>query len=172
MAMPYLSRISSASISARGITGIAALARRLDLDVVARHRRGVHGDVRALDVGRLVADEHLGAELLEALDHLAAAGVGAGDPVAHVDQDLGDAAHADAADPHEMDLLIFLEHHELPACWEMLRRTPAENIVMRSAEPPNETKGSGRPFVGSAPVTTPMFTSVWVASMMVSPSAR
>ena len=43
---------------------------------------------------------------------------------------------------------------------------------MSSAEPPKEMNGSGSPLVGSAPVTTPRFTRVWVASMMVSPSAR
>ena len=58
------------------------------------------------------------------------------------------------------------------ACCEMLSRTPAENMVIRSAEPPKEMNGSGRPFVGRAPVTTPRFTRVCVASMIVSPSAR
>ena len=58
------------------------------------------------------------------------------------------------------------------ACWEMFSRTPAENIVIRSAEPPKDMNGSGRPFVGRAPVTTPRFTRVCVASMTVSPSAR
>ncbi len=33
-------------------------------------------------------------------------------------------------------------------------------------------KGSGSPLVGSAPVTTPRFTMVWVASMMVRPRPR
>ena len=36
--------------------------------------------------------------------------VGAGDLVAKVEQDLGDAAHADAADADEMDALDFGEH--------------------------------------------------------------
>src|SRR5262249_26463256 len=92
--------------------------------------------------------------------------------IAHVQEHLGDAAHPGAADPHEMDLLVLLEHHALPACWEMLSSTPVENMVMSSAEPPKETKGSGSPLVGSAPVTTPMFTGVCVASITVSPRAR
>jgi hypothetical protein len=36
----------------------------------------------------------------------------------------------------------------------MFSSTPAENMDMSRAEPPNETKGSGKPLVGSAPVTT------------------
>src|SRR5262249_48366900 len=150
----------------------AALARHLDLDVVARHRGGVHDDVRAFEMGGLVAGEDLRAQALQALDRLAAPRIGSGHPVAHVEQDLGDPAHAHATDPHEMDLLVLLEHHALPACCEMFSRTPVENMVMSSAEPPKDTKGSGRPLVGSAPVTTPRFTSVWVASMSVSPRAR
>src|SRR5712692_4238617 len=123
-------------------------------------------------MGRLVAREDLGAEALQPLDRLAAPDIRAGHAIAHVEQDLGDAAHPDAPDPDEMDLLVLLEHHALPACWEMFRSTPAETMVMSSADPPKDTKGSGRPLVGRAPVTTPMFTTVCVASMMVSPRAR
>ena len=88
----------------------AALARRVDLHVVARHRGGVDDDVRALHVGGLVAGEDLGAQPLEPLHRVAAPQVGAGDAVAEVEQHLGDAAHADAADAHEVDVLVLLEH--------------------------------------------------------------
>src|SRR5881397_920066 len=98
--MPYLSRISSASISARG----------LDLDVVARDGRGVDDHVRALDVRRLVADEHLRAKGLQALDGLAATNVRAGDAVPEIQQDLGDPRHPGAADADEVDLLVALKH--------------------------------------------------------------
>jgi len=54
----------------------------------------------------------------------------------------------------------------------MFRSTPVESIVTSKAEPPNEMNGSGRPFVGNRPVTTPRFTSVWVAISTVIPSAR
>ena len=55
------------------------------------------------------------------------------------------------------------------ACCEMFSSTPAENMVIRSAEPPKEMNGSGSPLVGSAPMTTPRFTSVWVASISGEP---
>ena len=45
----------------------------------------------------------------------------------------------------------------------MFKSTPVESIVMSKADPPNETNGNGSPLVGSEPVTTPRFTSVWVA---------
>ena len=78
--------------------------------VVARHRGGVDDHVRPLHVGGGVALVDLGPQPLEPLHRLAAPGVGAGDPVAEREQDLGDAAHADAADAHEVDVLVLLEH--------------------------------------------------------------
>ena len=49
----------------------------------------------------------------------------------------------------------------------MFSSTPVASIVTSRAEPPKEMKGSGSPFVGSMPVTTPRFTSVWVAMSTV-----
>src|SRR2546425_1450 len=54
----------------------------------------------------------------------------------------------------------------------MFNSTPVESIVTSSAEPPNEMKGSGSPFVGKRPITTPRFTSVWIAISTVIPRAR
>src|SRR2546426_999303 len=54
----------------------------------------------------------------------------------------------------------------------MFNSTPVESIVTSSAEPPNEMKGSGSPFVGRRPITTPRFTSVWIAISTVIPRAR
>ena len=51
-----------------------------------------------------------GAELGEAVGDGAAAEVGAGDLHAKVEQDFGDAAHADAADSDEVDVLLLDEH--------------------------------------------------------------
>ena len=153
--------------------GDAALARHLHLDVVGGDGGRVDDHVGALDVGGLMAGEDLGPQALEPLHRVVAPGVRAGDAIAQVEQDLGNAAHAHATDAHEVDLPVFLEHDQAwLACWEMFSRTPAENMVIRSAEPPKEMNGSGRPFVGRAPVTTPRFTRVCVASMIVSPSAR
>ena len=72
MAMPYFRRISSASISARGMTGMPRCRATWTSTLSRAHRRGVHDDVRALDVRGLVADEHLGAEALQPLDGVAA----------------------------------------------------------------------------------------------------
>src|SRR6185436_17191589 len=105
MAMPYLNDISSASISARPMTGMPR-----GLGVLPRDRRGIDPHVRALHVARRVAEVDLRPQPLEPLHRLAAPGVGAGDPVAEGEQHLGDAAHADAADAHEVDVLVLLEH--------------------------------------------------------------
>ncbi len=88
----------------------AALTRGRYFHVVARHRRGGDHHVRPLDLRRRVPHVDLGSQPLEPLHRLAAPGVGAGDPVAEREQDLGDAAHADAADAHEVDVLVLLEH--------------------------------------------------------------
>ena len=47
---------------------------------------------------------------LEPLHGLAPPLVRARDPVAEIQQHLGDAAHADASDAYEVDLLVLLEH--------------------------------------------------------------
>src|SRR4029453_8271898 len=101
-----------------------------------------------------------------------ASDVRAGHPVAEGEQDLGDAAHANAADAHEVDVLVLLEHQAVLPCCEMLSSTPAENMVMSRAQRQKEMKGTRSPLVGSAPVTPPMFTRVCVARMMVRPRAR
>ena len=46
--MPYFSRISSASISARGITGIFMLVRFDDFRIFGVDRGGSHDDMRAI----------------------------------------------------------------------------------------------------------------------------
>ena len=58
MAMPSLSRISSASISARGITGMPRVARDHQLGIVALHRGGEHHHIGARHVLGAVADMH------------------------------------------------------------------------------------------------------------------
>ena len=46
-----------------------------------------------------------GAQLGEPIGNGATTQIGAGDPQAHVEQDLGDAAHADSADADEVRVL-------------------------------------------------------------------
>ena len=55
-AMPCFRRMSSASISARGTTGIATLARGGDFGIVGRDRRRHDDRIGAGDVRRVVAD--------------------------------------------------------------------------------------------------------------------
>jgi len=92
------------------LAGDPALARHLDLDVVARDRRGVHDDVSALHMGGLVAGEDLGAETLQALDGFATPAVRAADAVAHGEHHLGDSAHPGSADAHEVNVLVLFKH--------------------------------------------------------------
>ena len=62
IAMPCFRRISSASISARGTTGMRLRARRDHFRVVGMHRGRHHDGVGALDVFRLVLQEILHAQ--------------------------------------------------------------------------------------------------------------
>src|SRR6267378_1988989 len=83
IATQLFSRISSASISARRTTGMRW--------------------ARAANVLGPVADIDLDALVAQPGDIGALGGVGALHGVAEIAQDLGDAAHADAADPDEMN---------------------------------------------------------------------
>ena len=104
IAMPYLSRISSASISARGTTGIfrprasttSGLSRRTAVDVTTTSASPTFA--------ASWPDRDAPAELGEPAGGLGLLQVRARDGVAEVEQHLGDAAHADAADPDEVDL--------------------------------------------------------------------
>ena len=67
IAMPCLNRISSASIIARGTTGIRSRARRDDFGVVVLDRRRHDHDVGARDMFGVVAAVDLRAQLRETL---------------------------------------------------------------------------------------------------------
>ena len=88
----------------------APLPGLVDLDVVGRDGRRVHDHVGGVDVRGIVPDVDLGPELLEALHRFVASLIGARHPVAQIDQDLGDARHAAAADAHEVDVPVALKH--------------------------------------------------------------
>ena len=96
------------------------------------HHRG------AGDVGRVVALVNGGAQLRQPLSHRAAAQVGARDLHAQVEQNLGNAAHADAADTDEVRVLRGGKHVRMklhfniprcppPAC----ERRPAINPLFK-----------------------------------------
>ena len=54
---------------------------------------------------------------------------------------------------------------------EMLSKTPVANMHMTSDEPPNDTNGKVRPFVGKSPVMTPRLSSAWSVMTNVIPKA-
>ena len=86
------------------------LAGELQFGIVALDRRGNDDDLGFAEVGRVVADRHRHAEPAEPLHVGVLCDVGALHPVAEIDQHLGDAAHADAADADEMHRSDVLRH--------------------------------------------------------------
>jgi hypothetical protein len=83
--------------------GDAAAARLAHLGVLRRDRRGDHHQLDAFEVvGRVPLEDH-GAQLLEPLGGLAEHLIGAAHLEVVLEQDLGDAAHAGAADADEVD---------------------------------------------------------------------
>jgi hypothetical protein len=105
MAMPYFSRINSASISARWITGRCSLRASATSGIRGIDRRTRHHHVGAVDVFRAVSLEDERAEIVQARGDRRRAKVASGDTVAQGEQHLGDTAHADAADTDEMNAL-------------------------------------------------------------------
>ena len=69
--------------------------------------------VGAIDVDGFVSVENCGAEFGEAFGDGRGLPVGAGNGIAEGEQNFGDAAHADAADAHEVNALKIAEadHH-------------------------------------------------------------
>ena len=78
-------------------------ARRRDLGIVALHRGGHHDNLRAAEIGRVMADGDRDAGLAQAADIGGIGDVAALHRIAEVVQHLGDTRHADAADADEMD---------------------------------------------------------------------
>src|SRR4051812_44481084 len=81
-----------------------------DLRVVFSYRRAGDDDFRTGDIFHAVAFMNSGAEFGKALGNRAAAQVGARDLESKVEQDFGDAAHADAADSYKMHALDLRKH--------------------------------------------------------------
>ena len=109
-----------------------------------------------VDVGRLMALEGLCAEAREPLRYGGSLQVRAGNLVAEIQQNFGDAAHADAADAYEMDALNLGEHcfrdcnTSFPAglrgCTLMIKhftadtpRTPRKAFTTEDTEPHEES---------------------------------
>ena len=94
----------------------APVARADHLGIVAAHRGRGDDAVGALDVGGVMPEHDGGAERIEPARRRAAGDVRAADPVAQVEQHLGDAAHARAADADEVDVLDLVFHGVRAAC--------------------------------------------------------
>ncbi len=139
-ATPYFIRMSSASISRPLDHGDEALPGRHQLHIVRGHRRRADHHVGLAHVLGRVADGHPDPQRHETPRVLGLPAVGATDRIAQVVQDLGDAAHPDAADAHEMnppdplehdfalpppDLSVTLARPPAPAGPRFFRRRPA-----------------------------------------------
>src|SRR5260363_165102 len=100
-AMPCLKRISSASISARGTTGIRR-ARGKHFGVVFTHSARHDDGVRAFDMRRIVTVRNARAQTGQPFGCRIANQIGAADAVAQIQQHFGDATHAGASDADKM----------------------------------------------------------------------
>ena len=103
-------------------------ARRHQFRIVALDRGRDHDDVGAVDILGLVADRNLDALLAQPRDVAAFGRVRALHGIAEIAQHLGDAAHADAADPDEVNGSdLARQSHEtrcslsLPVVWHAIQ---------------------------------------------------
>ncbi len=128
MAMPTRSRISSASISARGITGTWRARAAGDFRVVRSNRRRHDDDVGVADVARR-RDRSATPTPSDAqpIGDVRSPRIRSAHRVAEVHEQLGDAAHADAADPDEV--------HAARAAQPSSPAPPAPAADPRSARP-------------------------------------
>ena len=116
MAMPYFRRISSASISARGITGMCC-AWAAATSGLSRATAELVTTTSAPDRFSARCPSKVMAPMAgETMRDGRGLQVGAGNLVAEVEQHFGDAAHADATDAHEMNTLNFGEHGSVASC--------------------------------------------------------
>ena len=87
-----------------------ALARLQDFRIRSRHRRAGHNHRCVNYILRIVAFVDCRAKLGESIGHRTAAQIGTGDLDTEAQQNLGDAAHADAAYPDEVRVLRRRKH--------------------------------------------------------------
>ncbi len=85
------------------MTGMLRSMGRDHLRIVRPDGRGGDDDVGVADMGGVVAAVDRGAQVVQTLGDVGGAEVRTADLIAQIEEDLGDPAHADAADPDEMD---------------------------------------------------------------------
>ena len=110
MAMPNFRRMSSASSSPRGITGICKRRASADFWVGGVESRVTTTRFRSCHVRGLMAHVNAGAQFRQAVRDGARFEVGARDLIAESQQDLRDSAHPDAPDSHEVHVLGLKKH--------------------------------------------------------------
>ena len=116
--------------------GNAPLARRHQFRIVALDRGGDDDDLGPVDILGLVADRDLCALLAQAVEIVIVGGVRALHGIAEIDQHLGDAAHADPADPDEVDGSdLARQSHALFPDLAALRRRHLAKVTAKSAAP-------------------------------------
>ena len=81
-----------------------------DFRIVVADGSRANDDVRVSDVLRCMSFKDLDTHLLQAVGDVRAFQIGARDAKAEIDEHLGDAGHADAADAYEMDVLNATKH--------------------------------------------------------------
>ena len=101
-----------------------------DLGVVGGDGGAGDDDVTSRGVGGGMAEIHGSAQVLEALSDGGGAEVGAGDRVAHGEQDFGDAAHTDAADTDKVNQLGRGEHGVLRRGHSFIIVPPAPVVTL------------------------------------------
>ena len=120
--------------------GNAEFARGGHFGIVGLHGRGNDDGVRPLDVAFVVSVGDAGAELLQALRHGASRKVGSAHDVTEIEQHLGDAAHAAAADADEMQVFDQKLHSNLLI---VTPQGPLQSNPPR-LRPPSDGRASGR----------------------------
>ena len=102
-AIAHFRRISSPSISARRTTGTRAPRAASISGLSGLIAEDITTTPHSAEIGGAMADRHRDAEAAQALGVGVLGDVGALDPMAEAVQHLGDPAHADAADPDEVN---------------------------------------------------------------------
>ena len=87
-----------------------ALVRGDDLSVVELNSRADDHHVRASDILRAMLAANNRSHFSQARCHRRGLAIGSGNLVSEIEQHLGNSAHADAANAHEMNALNFRKH--------------------------------------------------------------
>ncbi len=116
-AIPYFNRMSSASISARGMVGIPFSLAAVSSGFSGADSRGKDNELRAFNILGVVAHKDFNPVGLELPERFSLAQIGAGDVVAVSSKQFSDTAHADTAHADKVypfDFVIHNSNYENP----------------------------------------------------------